>query len=180
MNHLKPILLILAFLTLSQAYANKDRIERPQSFKFTLENKEVVNLETSDSMLEQFCEDIVFQKIKITQAVLTYKTGEVLTARFDGRNWISINISYKGESASVPKMVLKKIGSIHFTTLNLLWPSGEKTAFDSDSFFIEFDTDPIKYFDKFPKVNISFKNHFYSECGIWKPTADGSMEWSNL
>ncbi|MBG6188800.1 putative ion transporter superfamily protein YfcC, partial [Flavobacterium sp. CAN_S2] len=55
MRNIKSILAFILALTFANIYAHKVRIEKPQSFKFTFENKEVVKLNASDSKLKMFC-----------------------------------------------------------------------------------------------------------------------------
>ncbi|MCF6132225.1 hypothetical protein [Flavobacterium wongokense] len=177
---LKPVLLLILFLSLGNAYANKNRIERPQTYKFTLDNKEVVTFKASDPLIASYCDEIASGQIKIIEAELTYKTGEIITARYNGNDWLSINIAYNGEYATVPKMVLKKITTIRFNTLNILWGQDDKKAFEASSFFIQFEMGFVPVYQKLPKVDISFKKHIFSEAGVWTEQSNGSIKWSLL
>lgn len=64
MRNIKSILTFFLILNFSNIYANKDRIESPQSFKFIFDNKEVVNLKSTDSRLKKYCDEIVNRKRK--------------------------------------------------------------------------------------------------------------------
>ncbi|WP_026705226.1 hypothetical protein [Flavobacterium soli] len=168
MRNIKPIFTIILILTFANIYANKDRIEKPESFKFVFENNEVVNLNSGDSKLKTVCDEIVSQKRKLIEAQLTYKTGEIMTAKYDGKNWSSIKISYNGEEISVPKKKLKKITEIHFSTLNLIWSSDNEVAFNSSYFFLDFEIGTVKYYNKLPSLSIIFEEKKFSNCVIEK------------
>ena len=175
MRTIKSILTTILMLTFANIYANKDRIEKPKSFKFTFEKNEVINLSFSDPRLGMYCDEIVNKKKKLVEAQLTYETGEIITVKYNGKKWTSITISYKDEDLSVPKKVLKKITEIHFSTLNLDWSSDNEIAFYSSYFFIEFDLGIVKSFNKLPQLNINFEKMKFSNCVIWKPVDEKSI-----
>jgi hypothetical protein len=180
MKNIKSILTIILILTFVNIYANKDRIERPESFKFIFENNEVVNLSPTDSNLKIYCDEIVSQKRKLIEAQLSYKTGEIVILKYNGKNWTSIKISYKNKKVSVPKKVLKKITEINFSTLNLVWASDNEVAFKSSYFFIEFDLGKVKAFNKLPYLVISFEKIKFSNCVIWNQISEKSKQWSEF
>ncbi|TDP02453.1 hypothetical protein [Flavobacterium sp. 245] len=180
MRNIKSILTFILVLTFANIYAHKDRIEKPQSFKFTFENKEVVKLNSSDSKLKTFCNEIVSRKRKLVEAQMTYKTGEIVTAKYDGKNWTSIKISNKTEDLFVPKNVLKKITEIHFSTLSLLWSGDSEYAFNSSYFYIKFDIGRVKYFNELPSLSINFENKKYSNSEIWKKVSTNSTQGADL
>ncbi|SDZ64053.1 hypothetical protein SAMN05444397_11271 [Flavobacterium aquidurense] len=174
MRNIKSILTFILVLTFANIYANKDRIERPQSFKFIFENNEVINLKSTDLKLKKYCDEIVSRKRKIVEAQLRYKTGEIITAKYDGKNWSCLKISYKNKEINVPKNILKKITQIHFSTLNLIWSSDNEVAFNSSYFFMDFEVGTVKYFNELPKLQMFFENPMlfgdkkFSKCTIEK------------
>lgn len=180
MRNIKSILTIILILPFANIYANKDRIERPQSFKFTLVNNEVVNFNSTDSNLKMYCDDIVSGKIKIIEAQLNYKTGEIITAKYDGKNWTSIKITYNGIEVSIPKKTLKKIPEIHFSTLNLVWSSDNEVAFKSSYYMLQFEIGTVKYFNKLPSLNVNFEKRKFTNCVIWKPVKENAKQWSDF
>ena len=180
MRNIKSILTIILILTFANIYANKDRIEKPKSFKFTFENNELVSLNSGDSKLEILCNEIVSRKRKLIEAQLTYETGEIVIAKYDGKNWSSIKISYKGEEISVPKKKLKKITEIHFSTLNLIWSSGNEVAFNASYFFLEFEVGTVKYYNKLPSLSIIFEEKKFSNCVIEKQVEENATKSFNF
>lgn len=180
MKNIKIILTIILILTYVGIYAHKDRIEKPQSFKFIFENNEVVKLNSSDLQLKIICNDIVSRKRKLIEAQLTYTSGEIITAKYDGQNWTSIKISNRSENIYIPKNILKKITEIHFSTLNLLWPGEKKSAFNSSYFYIKFEIGTVKYFNELPNLSINFEKKKYSSSEIWKKVDKNSREGSNF
>ena len=157
MKNIKSILTFFLTLNFANIYANKDRIEYPQSFKFTFNNKEVVNLKSTDLKLKKYCDEIVSRKRKIIEAQLKYKTGETITAKYDGKNWSCLKIAYKNKEINVPKNILKKITQIHFSTLNLIWSSDDEIAFNSSYFYMQFNVGNLKYFNRLPSLNMQIK-----------------------
>lgn len=180
MRNIKSILTIILILTFANIYANKDRIERPQSFKFTLVNNEVVKFNSTDSNLKMYCDDIVSGKIKIIEAQINYKTGEIITAKYDGKNWTSIKITYNGIEVSILKKTLKKIPEIHFSTLNLVWSSDNEVAFKSSYYMLQFEIGTVKYFNKLPSLNVNFEKRKFTNCVIWKPVEEIAKQWSDF
>ena len=160
-------------------YAHKDRIERPKSFKFILRNNKVVNFNSADSKLEKFCDEIVYGKKKILEAQLIYDTGEIVTFKSNGKNWISIKIFSKNKAISVPKQTLNKISEIHFSTVNLLW-SGESDAFNSSYCYIQFDIGSKMVFGEFPYLQLSFENQKFSKATVWKQISEDSKQGKDL
>ena len=59
MRNIKSILTFILVLTFANIFANKDRMERPQSFKFIFENNEVINLKSTDLKLKKYCDNIM-------------------------------------------------------------------------------------------------------------------------
>lgn len=182
MRNIKSIFTFILVLTFANIYAHKDRFEKPQSFKFTFENKEVVKLNSSDSKLNIFCNEIVSRKRKLVEAQLTYKTGEIITAKYDGKNWTSIKISHKAEDIFVPKNVLKKITVIHFSTLSLVWSGDNESAFNSSYFYITFEIGTVKYFNELPSLSIFFEDPMFfgdkkfSKCTIEKHVEENATQ----
>jgi len=186
MRNIKSIFTFILVLTFAKIYAHKDRIEKPQLFKFTFENKEVVKLNSSDPKLKIFCNEIVSRKRKLVEAQLTYKTGEIITVKYDGKNWTSIKISNKTEDIFIPKNVLKKITEIHFSTLSLLWSGDNESAFNSSYFYITFEIGTIKYFNELPSLSIFFEDPIFfgdkkfSKCTIEKQVEENSTQSFNF
>jgi hypothetical protein len=177
---LKSILML--FCTLNFAYANKDRFEAPESFKFIFDNNQVVNLKATDLRLKKYCDEIVSKKRKILEVQVRYKTGEIVTAKYDGKNWSCLKISYKNSEINVPKNILKKITQIHFSTLNLIWASNNEVAFNSSYLKIDFQVGTVKYFNKLPNLSIIFEdpiffgNKKYSKCIIEKQVKENATQ----
>lgn len=182
MKKIKSVLALFFILNFANIYANKDRIETPQSFIFIFDNKEVVNLKSTDSRLKKYCDEIVSRKRKIIEVQLRYKTGEIITARYDGKNWNSLKISYKDKEINVPRNILKKITQIHFSTLNLIWSSDSEIAFKSSYFFMEFEIGTVKYFNKLPSLNMFFEKSMFlgdnkfSKCTLQKQVAENATQ----
>lgn len=139
-----------------------------------------MTLNATDSKLESLCHEIVNGKRKLIEAQLTYKTGEIITAKYDGKNWTSLKISYKGTAINVPGKTLKKITEIHFQTLDLVWSSANEVAFNSSYFFIKFEMGTAKHFNTLPTLNINFKHRKFSNCVIWKAVEENSTQWSDF
>lgn len=180
MKSIKSIFTIILILTCTNIYANKDRIEKPKSFKFTFENNEVVSLNFGDSKLELLCNDIVNRKRKLIEAELTYKTGEIVVVKYDQKKLSSIKISYNGEEISVPKKKLKKITEIHFPTLNLIWSSDNEVAFNSFNFALEFEIGTVKYYNKLPRLSIIFEEKKCSNCVLEKQVEQNATKMFNF
>ena len=180
MRNIKSILTVILILTFANIYANKDRIERPKSFKFIFENNEIVSLNSSESSLETYCNEIINRKRKLIEAQLTYETGEIVTAKYNGKNWTSIIISYKEKNVFVPKKTLKKITEINFSTLNLVWSTDNEIAFYSSYFMLQFDLGKIKSFNTLPQLNINFEKMKFTNCIIWKQVAEKSRQWTEF
>lgn len=161
MRDLKLFFLILSLLTFGCIYAHKDRGEYPESIKFIFVNNEVLILSYDDSKLENICDEIISGKRKLTEVYVTYKTGEVISAKFEGENWTSISILYKNKRVFVEKNILNKIKEIHFSTLTLSWSSDYDKVFLSSYFTISFDMGSERFYDEFPNVQLFFNKQVF-------------------
>ncbi|CAI2766885.1 hypothetical protein [Flavobacterium collinsii] len=182
MKNIKSILTFFLILNFVNIYANKDRIEAPQSFKFIFKNNEVIILKSTDIRLKKYCDEIVSRKRKIIEAQLRYKTGEIITAKYDGKNWSCLKIRYKNKERNVPKNILRKITQIHFSTLNLIWSSDNEIAFNSSYFLMDFEVGTVKYFNKLPNLNLLFEdsmffgNKKFSKCTLQKQVGENATQ----
>ncbi|MFH6936867.1 hypothetical protein [Flavobacterium sp. YO12] len=173
MKALKIIFGIFLFFNFSFIYAHKDRIEIPQKFVFILKSKDVVQFESIDSKLEEFCKEIVTGKKEISEVQLYYKTGEIVTVRSEGKNWILFKITFKDKSLYVPEEKLKKIPEINFSTLNLFW-SGESNAFNSHHLCMRLDIGTNRSFDVLPNLELHFENRKFTRAEVWTQTSENS------
>lgn len=180
MKDLKLFFMILLLLTFGSIYAHKDRGEYPKSIKFIFFDKEVLDLSYDDSRLENICNEIISGKRKLTEAYVTYKTGEVLNAKFDGKNWTSISILYRNKRVFVEENILIKIKEIHFSTLTLSWSSDYEKAFLSPYFTISFDVGSERFYDVFPNVQLFFKKQVFSNAEVWKQISKNGRQGSKL
>ncbi|WP_337965811.1 hypothetical protein [uncultured Flavobacterium sp.] len=173
MENIKSILVILILFTSGVIYAHKDRIEVPEKFVFILKSNDVIRFESLDSKLKEFCNEIVSGKKEISEVQLYYKTGEIVTVQFDGKNWTSFKIAFKGKSLYVPQEKLKKIPEINFSTLNLFW-SGESNAFNSSHLCLRFDIGTKRLFYILPNLELHFENHKFARAEVWTQTSENS------
>jgi len=173
MKNMKPILLIVMLFIFGVSYAHKDRVEFPQKFVFILKSKDVIQFQSIDSKLEEFCKDIVVGKKEISEVKLYYKTGEIVNVRSDGKNWTLFKITFKDKSLYVPEEKLKKIPEINFSTLNLFW-SGESNAFNSHYLCMRFDIGTNRSFDVLPNLELHFENRKFTRAEVWTQTSENS------
>lgn len=155
-------------------------MSKPKTFQFTFDNNQVINLDAKDSKVKLFSDEIVAGKRKLIKAQLTFESGEVFTANYNGQKWTSIKISYKDKEASIPQEKLEKITEIHFSTLFLVWSSDSNEAFNASYFIIEFELGNTKYFDKLPRLEIGFAKQKFSHCVIWKSVKENATQWSEF
>jgi hypothetical protein len=180
MRDLKLFFLIFSLLTFGSIYAHKDRGEYPKSIKFIFIDKEVLVLSYDDSRLKNICDEIISGKRKLTEVYVTYKTGEVISAKFNGKNWTSISILYKNKRVFVDKNILEKIKEIHFSTLTLSWSSDYDKAFSSSYFIISFDMGSELFYDEFPNVQLFFNKQVFSKAQVWKQISKDGKQGGNL
>ncbi|MCP2024884.1 hypothetical protein L1276_000024 [Flavobacterium sp. HSC-32F16] len=179
MKNIKLFFLIFTLFNFGVIYAHKDRVEIPQRFVFIMRSKEVVRFESTDSKLEGFCEEIVSGKKEISEVQLYYKTGEIVTVQYDGKNWKLFKITFKGKSLYVPQDKLKKIPEIHFSTLYLFW-SGESNAFNSHYLCLRFDIGTKRSFDILPNLELHFENHKFTKSEVWTQTNENSRHGKEI
>ncbi|MDA6068874.1 hypothetical protein NJT12_04495 [Flavobacterium sp. AC] len=180
MRNLKVFFLIFSLLAFASIYAHKDRGEYPKSVKFIFDDKETLVLNYDDSRLGNICDEIISGKRKLTEAYVTYKTGEVVNVKFDGENCTSIDIMCKNKRVFVEKNILKKIKGIHFSTLTLSWSSDYDKAFSSSYFTISFDMGTERFYDEFPNVQLFFKKQVFSNAEVWKQISKNGRQGSKL
>lgn len=182
MRHLKTILTIVVFgLTISNAFAHKDRIERPTTYQFVFQNQDTIKLSNpSDSLLKSYSNDIVNGKRKLQSAQLLFATGETMTFKNNGTNWTEINIADSKKVITIPDSTIKKISEIHFATIALLWDGNDKNAFSASYFYVRFDTGTEKNFNKYPELNLSFSEQKFSKAIVWRQITDNSKQWSDF
>ena len=180
MRELKMFFLVFLFFSAGSIYAHKDRGEYPQSIKFIFDDKEVLDLRYNDSRLENICDEIISGKKKLAEAQVTYKTGEVISAIFDGINWTSISILYKNKRVFVGEDVVKKIKEIHFATLTLSWSSDYEKAFLSPYFTISCDMGSERFYGEFPNLQLFFEKQVFSRAEVWKQISENGKQGTKL
>ncbi|MFH6959877.1 hypothetical protein ACHRV1_20950 [Flavobacterium aquidurense] len=180
MRDLKLFFVIFLLFTFGSIYAHKDRGEYPDSIKFIFIDKEVLILSYDDARLEKVCDEIVFGKRKLTEAHVTYKTGEVITAKFNGEDCTSLSILYKDKRVFPDQNILKKIKEIHFSTLTLSWSSNYDRAFFSSYFTISFDMGAERFYDEFPNVQLFFEKQVFSKAEVWKQISKNGKQGSKM
>ena len=100
-QHFLMVFLCLSFL--SNAPLHKDRIERPQQYKFVFRNKDTITLKTPNGSLSDSYNDAIANgKKKIVEAELTFATGEKLFFKKKNSKWVEIFITFKDEKVNVP------------------------------------------------------------------------------
>lgn len=172
MTNFKMILFILLF-AFGKGYAHKDRAALPQSFVFTLKNKEIISFKADDLKLEEFCKEIVSGEKEISEAKLFYKTGEIVTIQSDGEKWNLFKIAFKNKTLYVPQDKLKNIPEIHFSSLYLVW-SGESNAFNSSYLYFSLDIGREQSFNVYPNLELHFKNQKFVRAEVWVQTSQNS------
>ena len=135
------LLLVNVFIyILSNGYAHKDRIERPNTYRFIFESNDTITFRNpNDPLIDVYIKDMVKGKRHLVEAQLTFGTGEILTLSHDGTKWRAIRIAYKNDVAFVPKMIMEKIPEIHIQRIALLWDGRFQRAFTANCFYVQFD-----------------------------------------
>lgn len=180
MREVKMFFLVFLFFFSGSIYAHKDRGEYPQSIKFIFADKETLVLNYNDPRLENICNEIISGKKKLTEADVSYKTGEVINAKFDGVNWTSISIWYKNKRVFVAENIVKKIKEIHFSTLTFSWSSDYEKAFLSPYFTISFDMGSERFYGEFPSVQLFFEKQIFSRAEVWKQISENGRQGTKL
>lgn len=175
-------LFILIFLLCTlTSFANKNRIEKPQTYTFIFKNGDTVTLKNpTDSVLQVFSNDILIHKKPLNEAYLNFKTGEVLVLKTSGESWIAIKVRINNKEIEVPEGKLRKINEIHFTSIALLWNGRYESATAAQAFHIQFDIGTIKSFDKYPNLKLYFTANRFDEAEIWRQTDESTTQWSKF
>ena len=177
MRYIKTIIAIVSVLTISNAFAHKDRIERPMSYLFIFQDNDTIILDHNDSLLKSYSDDIVNGKSDLVQAELVFETGEKIIFKKTGIQWTEINISNKNKFISIPDTTTEKISAIHFATVALVWDGRVKQAFKSSYFYIRFEMGTEKSYDKFPELRLKFSRNKFSSSIILRQINEKSQQW---
>ena len=169
-----PIFFLVAFI---QGHAHKNRIERPQKYRFIFQTKDTVYIRSSrDSLLKVCSNDIINRKRQLIEAQLTFNTGEILTFSFDDTTCKTIRIARKKKALFVPESTTQKISEIHFQSVALLWSSHYHNAFTAANFYIAFDIGTEKLFDKYANLQLHFSENKFSKATVGKPVSENSTK----
>ncbi len=174
------LLLTIIFISIySNSHAHKDRIERPNTYRFIFENNDtVIFRDPKDPLINVYSEDIVKGKRHLVEAQLTFETGEILTLSHNGTSWSAIRIAHNNKVVYVPKMILQKIAEIHLQSIALLWDGNARSAFTANYFYIEFYLGTKKLFEKLPSLQLFFSGNEFTKATLWKQTSINSKRWS--
>ncbi|KAF2337253.1 hypothetical protein [Flavobacterium daemonense] len=175
MKKIRFILFVLTFFVFGVTHAHKDRVSFPEKFTFILKNKETFQFKANDLKLNEFCQNVIDEKIEILKAEICFKTGEIVTVGSDGINWTMFKISFKGKNLYIAQNKLPKIPEIHFSTLKLLW-SGESNAFGSHYLYLTFDIGTKHSFNVYPNLELYFENGKFSRSEVWIQTSENSRQ----
>jgi hypothetical protein len=180
MRKIKAILTLIFVLYFLDAFAHKDRIERPTTYQFVFQNQDTIKLSNpSNSLLKSYSDSIVNGKRKLQSAKLSFATGETLTLKNDGKNWTEIKIADGKKVITIPDSIIKKISKIHFATIALLWDGNDKQAFSASYFYLQFDIGTLKAFNKYPYLQLSFSEKTFRKAIIWRQISENSKQWTD-
>lgn len=171
---------LIFIFAMTTAFAHKDRIEKPKSYRFTFLGGQTIILDNTNASLTTYCNDITNGKRKLLTAELTFGTGEVLTFESDGDKWKGIKISYGKRQFIIPELTIKKIPAVHFATVALLWDGLDERAFSASYFYIEFDIGVEKSFNVYPQLHLSFSGNEFSKSIVWKQVSRNSKQWTEF
>jgi hypothetical protein len=170
-------ILCLSLSFLSNVPVNKNRIERPQQYKFTFKNKDTVTIKTPDGSLSDSYNDVIVNgKKEIIEAELAFATDEKLVFKRTKSKWTAISISYKDQKVDVPLKILAKIPNIHFKTVALLWGDATKEALESGYFYLRFNVGKVKSFDKYDELRLGFGDKKLTSTKIVKQIESNSTK----
>jgi hypothetical protein len=181
MKHLKVILTIKFLLCFLTIYASKDRIERPNIYKFIFQNNDSIRLiKPTDSILNIYSNYIIGNTIQLIEAELSFETGEILTIRKKENKWTMIKITDEKKEFIIPEETLQKISAIHFSTIALLWDGGDQKALTASYFYISFETGTNKSFGKYPQLQLMFSGGKFSKSTIFRKISEISSKYIDL
>jgi len=181
MRKIRIILTLVFALNFFFAFAHKDRIERPTTFRFVFQNQDVITLDNpSDSVLKVYSSEIVSGKRKLETVELLFSTGETLIFKNNGKKWTEINILYGKKIVSIPNTTIEKISEIHLATVALLWDGNYEKAFIASYFYIRFEVGTEKSFDKYPYLELFFRNKTFEKAKITRQTSERSYQWTDF
>jgi hypothetical protein len=170
-------LLLLSFTELFSPTIHKDRIEKPVSIRFVFAGTDTIVLNNfSDPRLVQINKEIAKQKKQISEAQVSFKTGEKITFSKLGSVFVKIQIKYNEEVAQVPNDIVEKISVINFQSLELLWDGRDQNAFDASYFYIRFQLGVKK---RFPinSLQIHFNGIDFKKVEVSRQ--DNARTWSH-
>lgn len=175
------ILFTALILLMTNAYAHKDRIERPIKYRFVFANQDTLFLvDTNQILLNSINTEIINGKRKLDEIQLTFKTGELINIKYIDSKLTSIKINDSKKIAIVPKETVDKIETIHFLTIALLWDGQFEKAFGANYFIIQFDSGIKADYGKYPYIQINFSDNKFTNAIIWRQISENSKQWKEL
>lgn len=177
----KNLFILILLLCSLTSFANKDRIEKPQTYTFIFQNGDTIILkEPTDSILLNYSNDIVSHKRNLREAYLSFKTGEVLVLKTNGEHWITITVRINDKEIKVPSGTLQKIKEIHLNSIMLLWNGLYESASAAEAFHVAFDIGTTKSFNKYPNLKLYFTANSFDKADIWRQTDERTTQWSKF
>jgi hypothetical protein len=144
-------LLLLSFTEFFSPTIHKDRIEKPVSIRFVFAGTDTIVLNNfSDPRLVQINKEIAKQKKQISEAQVSFKTGE--------------------------KITFSKLGSVFVKIQIKLWDGRDQNAFDASYFYIRFQLGVKK---RFPinSLQIHFNGIDFKKVEVSRQ--DNARTWSH-
>jgi hypothetical protein len=176
----KPLTILTFVLAWTSVSADKDRIEKPKTYRLTFQDGQNVILDNTDNSLTAYCNDIVNGKRKLIKAELNFSAGETLTFEGNGSKWTGIQIADDKNKISVPALTVEKLPVIHFQTVTLLWDGRDEKAFEASYFYILLNIGHEKKFNEYPELHLSFSDNRFVESEVWRPTSETSKQRGDL
>lgn len=94
---------------------------------------------------------------------ISYSTGEEIKISFSQNEIQSILVSLPHKLITVPDAIIKRISSIHYHTLSLLWDGTYASASDAPYFYLRFEAGQDTYYGKYPIIELHFDQNGFSK-----------------